>query len=163
MVRFTNIGADSNRYRYRVRDDRIWKSGSDIISRRVTDGIKEIEELAYNERQRKIAEDIGKSSFDVCEIVELLNKFNVDMKLPGGSPRPLVSVLLDVVRMYTQTSNPIVSSRLLTLSESINQIISRCVESGMNQRDITSEMLLEPEVDDVQLDDFLHEFAIKEG
>ena len=121
--------------------------------------------MAYNERarQRRVAEDIGKSSFDACEIAELLNKFNVDMKLPGGSPRPLVSVLLDVVRMYTQTHNPIISSRLLTLSESINQIISRCVESGMNQSEITSEILLEPEVDDVRLDEFLHEFVVREG
>lgn len=54
-------------------------------------------------------------------------------------------------------------SRLLTLSESINQIITRCVENGMNQREITSEILCDPEVDDAQLDDFLHEFAIKEG
>ena len=57
----------------------------------------------------------------------------------------------------------IISSRLLTLSESINQIISRCVESGMNQSEITSEILLEPEVDDVRLDEFLHEFVVKEG
>ena len=118
MIRFTHRDDDSIRYQYNAR--------SDIASRRVVDGIKEIEELAYNERarQRRVAEDIGKSSFDACEIAELLNKFNVDMKLPGGSPRPLVSVLLDVVRMYTQTHNPIISSRLLTLSESINQIIS---------------------------------------
>lgn len=157
MIRFTHRDDDSIRYQYNAR--------SDIASRRVIDGIKKIEELAYNERarQRRVAEDIGKSSFDACEIAELLNKFNVDMKLPGGSPRPLVSVLLDVVRMYTQTHNPIISSRLLTLSESINQIISRCVESGMNQSEITSEILLEPEVDDVRLDEFLHEFVVREG
>ena len=157
MIRFTPRGDDSIRYQYHAR--------SDIVSRRVVDGIKEIEDLAYNERarQRRVAEDIEKSSFDACEIVELLNKFHVDMKLPGGSPRPLVSVLLDVVRMYTQTNNPIISGRLLTLSESINQIISRCVESGMNQSEITSEILLEPEVDDVRLDEFLHEFVVKEG
>jgi hypothetical protein len=100
LIRFTTRDDDSIRYQYNAR--------SDIASRRVVDGIKEIEELAYNERvrQRRVAEDIGKSSFDACEIAELLNKFNVDMKLPGGSPRPLVSVLLDVVRMYTQTHNP---------------------------------------------------------
>ena len=59
--------------------------------------------------------------------------------------------------------DPATGSRLLTLSESINQIITRCVENGMNQREITSEILCDPEVDDAQLDDFLHEFAIKEG
>lgn len=32
-----------------------------------------------------------------------------------------------------------------------------------NSKEITSEILCDPEVDDVQLDDFLHEFAIKEG
>lgn len=116
-----------------------------------------------DDRQRRAAENMTKYSYDIAEIVEILNEFKVDMKLPGGSPRPLVSILLDVVRMYTQIHDPATGSRLLTLSESINQIITRCVENGMNQREITSEILCDPEVDDAQLDDFLHEFAIKEG
>lgn len=33
----------------------------------------------------------------------------------------------------------------------------------MNQSEITSEILLEPEVDDVRLDEFLHEFVVREG
>nr|DAR51109.1 MAG TPA: hypothetical protein [Caudoviricetes sp.] len=116
-----------------------------------------------DDRQRRAAENMTKYSYDIAEIVEILNEFKVDMKLPGGSPRPLVSILLDVVRMYTQIHDPATGSRLLTLSESINQIITTCVENGMNQREITSEILCDPEVDDAQLDDFLHEFAIKEG
>lgn len=174
MIRFTNIGADSDSYGFDshggmarvIGTDRRWRHGSSTASRSVSDRMDAtMYGFAYNEseRQRRIAEDMTKDSFDTSEIVELLNEFKVDMKLPEGFPRPLVSVLLDVVRMYTQTHSPTISSKLLTLSESINQVIIKCVENGMNQREITSEILCDPEVDDVQLDDFLHEFAIKEG
>ena len=174
MIRFTNIGADSDRYGFDshggmarvVGTGRRWRSGSSTMSRSVSDRMDAtIYGFRYcgDGRQRRAAENMTKDSYDVAEIAEILNEFKVDMKLPGGSPRPLVSVLLDVVRMYTQTHDPATSSKLLTLSESINQIITKCVENGMNQREITAEILCDPEVDDVQLDDFLHEFAIKEG
>lgn len=174
MIRFTNIGTDSDRYGFdghgrmsRVAGtDRRWKSGSSTMSRSISDKMDAtIYGYRYcrDDRQRRAAENMTKYSYDIAEIVEILNEFKVDMKLPGGSPRPLVSILLDVVRMYTQIHDPATCSRLLTLSESINQIITRCVENGMNQREITSEILCDPEVDGAQLDDFLHEFAIKEG
>lgn len=159
MIRFTDTGADSDRYGFDSQGrmahvagtDRRWRSGSGTMSRSLDD------------RQRRAAENMAKDYYDIAEIVEILNEFKVDMKLLGGSPRPLVSILLDVIRMYTQIHDPATGSRLLTLSESINQIITRCVENGMNQKEITSEIFCDPEVDDVQLDDFLHEFAIKEG
>lgn len=179
MIRFTNIGTDSDRYGFdghgrmsRVAGtDRRWGSGSSTMSsstmsRSISDKMDAtIYGYRYcrDDRQRRAAENMTKYSYDIAEIVEILNEFKVDMKLPGGSPRPLVSILLDIVRMYTQIHDPATGSRLLTLSESINQIITRCVENGMNQREITSEILCDPEVDDAQLDDFLHEFAIKEG
>lgn len=174
MIRFTNIGDDSDSYGFDSRarmarvsgTDRRWSSGSSTMSRSVSDRIDAtIYWFRYcgDDRQRRAAENMTKDSYDIAEIVEILNEFKVDMKLPGGSPRPLVSILLDVVRMYTQIHDPATGSKLLTLSESINQVITRCVENGMNQREITSEILCDPEVDDVQLDDFLHEFAIKEG
>lgn len=179
MIRFTNIGADSDRYGFdghgriaRVAGtDRRWRSGnstmsSSTMSRSISDKMDAtIYGYRYcgDDRQRRAAENMAKDSYDIAEIVEILNEFKVDMKLPGGSPRPLISILLDVIRLYAQMHDPATSSRLLTLSESINQIITRCVENGMNQREITSEILCDPEVDDAQLDDFLHEFAIKEG
>ena len=174
MIRFTNIGADSDSYGFDSRGrmahvagtDRRWSSGSSTMSISVSDRLDAtIYRYRYcgDDRQRRAAKNMTKVSYDIAEIAEILNEFKVDMKLPGGSPRPLVSILLDVVRMYTQIHDPATGSKLLTLSESINQVITRCVENGMNQREITSEILCDPEVDDVQLDDFLHEFAIKEG
>ena len=174
MIRFTNTGADSDRYGFdsqgrmaRVAGtDRRWRSGSSTMSRSLSDRMDAtIYGCRYcgDDRQRRAAENMTKDSYDIAEIVEILNEFKVDMKLPGGSPRPLVSILLDVIRMYTQIHDPATGSRLLTLSESINQIITKCVENGMNQKEITSDIFCDPEVDDVQLDDFLHEFAIKEG
>lgn len=146
MIRFTNIGADSDSYGFDSRGrmarvagtDRRWSSGSSTMSRSVSDRIDAtIYGFRYcgNDRQRRAAENMTKDSYDIAEIVEILNEFKVDMKLPGGSPRPLVSILLDVVRMYTQIHDPATGSKLLTLSESINQVITRCVENGMNQRE----------------------------
>lgn len=179
MIRFTNIGADSDRYGFDgqgrmarvVGTDRRWRSGSSTMSsstmsRSLSDKIDAtIYGYRYcgDNRQRRAAENMTKDSYNIAEIVEILNEFKVDLKLPEGSPRPLVSILSDVIRMYTQIHDPAAGSRLLTLSESIKQIITSCVENGMTQREVTSEILYDPEVDDVQLDDFLHEFAIKEG
>lgn len=113
MIRFTNIGADSDSYGFDSRGrmarvagtDRRWSSGSSTMSRSVSDRIDAtIYGFRYcgDDRQRRAAENMTKDSYDIAEIVEILNEFKVDMKLPGGSPRPLVSILLDVVRMYTQ-------------------------------------------------------------
>ena len=151
MIRFTDTGADSDRYGFDSQGrmahvagtDRRWRSGSSTMSRSLSDRTDAtIYGFRYrgDDRQRRAAENMAKDSYDIAEIVEILNEFKVDMKLPGGSPRPLVSILLDVIRMYTQIHDPATGSRLLTLSESINQIITRCVENGMNQKEITSEI-----------------------
>lgn len=179
MIRFTNIGADSDRYGFdghgrmaRVAGtDRRWRNGSSTMSsstmsRSISDKMDAtIYGYRYcgDDRQRRAAENMAKDSYDIAEIVEILNEFKVNMKSPEGSPRPLVSILLDVIRLYAQIHDPATSSRLLTLSESINKIITNCVKNGMNQREITSEILYDPEVDEAPIDDFLHEFAIKEG
>ena len=143
MIRFTNIGADSDRYGFdghgriaRVAGtDRRWRSenstmSSSTMSRSISDKMDAtIYGYRYcgDDRQRRAAENMAKGSYDIAEIVEILNEFKVDMKLPGGSPRPLISILLDVIRLYAQSRRKIrkdVEEEIAACNGDINSIDS---------------------------------------
>lgn len=109
------------------------------------------------------AAELEKDSFDSSEIVELLSVYGIKTKLPSGDSRPLVSISLEVVRSFTQTHSPSESNLLLMLYESIYKVIVQCIKYGMRQNEITFEIFDAAEVDGVRLDEFLHEFMVKEG
>lgn len=100
---------------------------------------------------------------EVTDISKLLELFQIPMKFDSGNPRPLESIVLDVIKKYTSTHDPYTSGMLIDLAERINQIVVKSLESGMNHSEITADVLIEPEVDDTKLDAFLQGFTVKEG
>lgn len=100
---------------------------------------------------------------ELIDISKLLALFQIPMKFDSGNPRPLESIVLDVIKKYTSTHDPYTSGMLIDLAERINQIVVNSLESGMNHSEITADVLIEPEVDDTKLDAFLQGFAVKEG
>lgn len=146
MIRYTNIGYASSS-----------TNDSGFYSRP-----KYISTMQARQRDRNsrctVYDDI-----EVTDISKLLSLFQIPMKFDSGNPRPLESIVLDVIRKYTSTHDPYTSGMLIDLAERINKIVLKSLESGMDHSEITADILVEPEVDDTKLDAFLQEFTVKEG
>lgn len=116
------------------------------------------------------AKDISENEDSICavrddisisEVMSILNLFQIKTKFETGNPRPLASIELDILRKYVDTHNPSDGFLLLCIAERISEIAADLRANGMSYCDMTSDVLIEPEVDSDMLNEFLQEFIPK--